>query len=91
MEVFTRNRTEGRFSSVDEKVSRDQESKRTEETIFVGDGQNSGIEGEFVMCEHIKEIGKEQSPDQVKAPPQKRRAVIRGKGLKNETKKRWRS
>ena len=33
--------------------------------------------GEFVVCEHIEEIGNEQSPAGVKAPPQKRRAVIR--------------
>ena len=36
-----------------------------------------GMEGEFVVCEQIEEIGQEQSPARVKAPPQKRRAVIR--------------
>ena len=29
------------------------------------------------MCEHTKEIEKEQNPSQAKAPPHKRRAVIR--------------
>ena len=48
-------------------------AKGTEETIVVGDGENSG---EFVVCEQIKEIEKEQSHSQAKAPPQKRRAVI---------------
>ena len=33
-------------------------AKGTEETIVVGDGENSGMEEEFVVCEHIKEIEK---------------------------------
>ena len=52
-------------------------AKGTEETIVVGDGENSGMEEEFVVCEHIEEIEEEQSPLQAKAPPQKSRAVIR--------------
>ena len=51
-------------------------AKGTEETSVVGDGENSGMEEEFVVCEQIKEIEKEQSHSQAKAPPQKRRAVI---------------
>ena len=50
-------------------------AKGTEETIVVGDGENSGMEEEFVVCEHIEEIEKEQSHSQAKAPPQKRRAL----------------
>ena len=36
-----------------------------------------GMEGEFVVCDLIEGIGKEQNAARVKAPPQKRRAVIR--------------
>ena len=57
------------------------------------------MEEEFVVCEQIKEIEKEQSHSQAKAPPQKRRAVIRVESADTqdhvleeiETKKRWRS
>ena len=31
----------------------------------------------IVVCEHVQEMGKQQSPAQVKAQPKKRRAVIR--------------
>ena len=77
MEVSTKNEAEGKCSSVDEEVSRNQESKGTEGSTSVGDDHNSGMAGEFVVCEQIEEIGNEQSPARVKAPPQKRRAVIR--------------
>ena len=70
MEVSTKNKTEGTFSSVDEDVSRKQESKGTEETASAGDDHNSRMEGESLMCEHSEEIGKEQSPARVEAPPQ---------------------
>ena len=50
---------EGTFSSVDEEVSLDQESKGTEGTISNGDDHNAGMEGEFVVCEQSEEIGKE--------------------------------
>ena len=92
MEVSTRNETEGKFSSVYEEVSRNQERKGMEETILI------------VVCEHVQEMGKQQSPAQVKAQPKKRRAVIRvesaetqdyvsePQGLRErDTKKRWRS
>ena len=84
MVVSTRNGTEGNFLSVDEEVSRNPEGKGAEETIYVGDGQNSGMKGELVVCEHIGETGKQQSPTQVKAPPQKRRAVIRVKSAETQ-------
>ena len=38
---------------------------------------NSGMEGEFVVCELVEGFAKEQKPARVKTPPQKRRAVIR--------------
>ena len=56
---------------MDEEVGRNQESKGTEGTTSIGDDHNSGMEGEFVVCEHIEEIEKEQSLARVKAPPQK--------------------
>ena len=59
------------MSSVDEEVGRNQESEGTEGTTSIGDDHNSGMEGEFIVCEHIEEIGKEQSPARAKAPPQK--------------------
>ena len=77
MEVSTKNEAAGKVSWVDEEVSRNPESKGTEETTSVGDDHNSRMEGEFVVCEHVEEIGKEKSPARVEAPPQKRRAVIR--------------
>ena len=77
MEVSTNNKAEGKLSSVDGEVGRNQESKGTEGTASIGDGRDSGMEGEFVVCEHFEEIGKEQSPARVKAPLQKRRAVLR--------------
>ena len=94
MEVSTQNGTEGISSSVDEEVSRNQESKqRNGGTTSVGDDHNSWMEREFVVCEHVEEIGKEQSPARVEAPPQKRRAAIRvesaRKVFKRETKKKW--
>ena len=61
-------------------------SKGTEETIFVGDGQNYGMEVEFVVCERVEEIGKEQKSTQVKAPPQTRRAVIRVESAETQDK-----
>ena len=78
MDVSTKNEAEvGTFSLVDEEASRNQESKGTEETTAVGDDHNSRMEEGFVVCEHIEEMWKERSPARVKAPPQKRRAVIR--------------
>ena len=77
MEVSAKNEAEGKVSSVDEEVGRNQGSKGAEEATAVGDDHNSRMEGKFVVCEQIEENGKEQSPARVKAPPQTRKAVIR--------------
>ena len=37
----------------------------------------SAMERELVVCEQTEEVGKEQSPARVDAPPQKRREVVR--------------
>ena len=58
-------------------VSPNQESKGREGTASIGVDHDSGMEGEFVVCEHIEDIERERSPARVKAPPLKRRAVIR--------------
>ena len=51
MEVSTRNRAEGKFPAVDEEVRRNQESKGKKETIVVGGGRSSGMEGVSVVSE----------------------------------------
>ena len=63
--------------SMEEAVNRIQESKGVEEVTAMKDVQSTEMEGGFVMCEHTEEIGEEQRPARIKAPPQKRRAVIR--------------
>ena len=73
-EASTKIGTEGQFSSGDEEVSRHQESKGTEGITSVGVDQDFCLEGEFVVCEHIAHIGKEQSPARVKAAPQKKKS-----------------
>ena len=50
-----------------------QKSKDVEEVTAVKDAQSTEVEGGFVACE----IGGELQPVRVKAPPQKRRTVIR--------------
>ena len=62
MEVSTRNGAEGKFHLWTRMFIGIRKAKETEETSVVGDGENSGMEEEFVVCEHIKEIEKEQSP-----------------------------
>ena len=52
VEVSTTNGAEGNYPSVDEDVRRNQEGKETEETILVGDGQNSGMKG-ILSCANI--------------------------------------
>ena len=47
MEVSTKIEAEGQFSSVDEEVRRNQQSKGTVGTASIGDDHNSGMEGEF--------------------------------------------
>ena len=75
MEVSTKNEAEGNCSSVDEEVSRNQESKGTEGSTSVGDDHNSGMARESLSCVNtLKKLGTSRVP---KAPPQKRRAVIR--------------
>ena len=71
MEVSTKNEAEGNGGC------RNQESNGTEETTAVEYEHGSGMEGEFVVWECVEESGKEQSPARVKAPPQKRRTMIR--------------
>ena len=90
-------------SEVDEKVlpleealDCSQESQGIEDVTAVKAAQRTEMEGGFVMCE----ITGEQQPVRVKAPPQKRRAVIRwnqrrrrttlhsSKGLKNLVKEK---
>ena len=58
---------------MEEAVDCSQESKRIEEVTAGKHAPSTEMEGGFVMCE----IGGEQQPVRVKAPPQKRRAVIR--------------
>ena len=61
-------------------VSGRRKSKGTDETVAVGDGRSSEMEGDFLLCEvggHPKNTEEEQRPLQDKAPPQKRRAVTR--------------
>ena len=55
MWVSTRIGTEAKFSSVDEEVSRNRESKGTEETILVEDGQNYGMEGQWRCPPKVKQ------------------------------------
>ena len=55
------------------------------------------------MCKHTEEFGGEQSPARIKAPPQKRRSVVRvesaeaqdyvsrQQGLEEIVQKRWKS
>ena len=43
----------------------------------VEDDQDLGMEEECVVCEHAEEVGQEESAARVRAPPQKRRAVMR--------------
>ena len=52
VEVSSRSGAEGKFPPADEDVRRNQASKGTEETTSVGDDHDSGMEGEFVVCEH---------------------------------------
>ena len=54
MEVSAKNEAEGQFSSVDKEVSRNQESTGTVGITSVGDDHDSGMEGEFVVCEHVE-------------------------------------
>ena len=60
------------------------ESKGTKGTASIGDDFELGMEGDFVVCEHLEEFGGEQSPTRIKAPPQKRRAVIRVESVETQ-------
>ena len=65
--------TEGNLPSVEESDRR--KSKGTDETVAVGGGHSSEMEGAFLLCEvggHHKVTENEQRPVQAKAPPQKR-------------------
>ena len=65
--VYQKKESEGKFSLVDEEVSRTQESKGTEETSSFGSEHNSRMEGEFVVCEQIEEIGTAESGESKRA------------------------
>ena len=56
-----------------------QKSKDVEEVTAVKAAQSTEVEGGFVACE----IERELPPVRVKAPPQKRRAVIRVESAAN--------
>ena len=62
MEVSTKNNAEGKVSSVNEEVCRNQGSKGNEETTAVGDVRHSGMEGALVVCEHVEEVGERTGP-----------------------------
>ena len=62
---------------MEEAVDRSKESRGIEEVAAVKDVQGTGMEGGFVMCERMGEVGEERQPVRVKAPVWKRRAVIR--------------
>ena len=75
-------------------------AKGTEETIVVGDGEHSGMEEEFVVCEHIKEIEKRAASFASQSAAAKKKSSD-SCGIcetqdhvleeRDETKKRWRS
>ena len=53
---------------MEEAVDRSQERKGIEEFAAVKDVQSTGMEGGFVMCERMGEVGEERQPVRVKAP-----------------------
>ena len=67
-----------------EAANRSQESKGFEEVTAMKDAQSTEMEGGLVMCEHRRNCGEEQSPARIKAPPQKKRAVIRLESAETE-------
>ena len=65
---------------MDGAVDRSQNRKRSEEVTVGNDAPSTEVEGGFVMCE----IGGEQQPVRVKAPPQKRRVVARAESAETQ-------
>ena len=73
MEMSAKSEAEEKVLPMEEAVDCSQENEGIKEVTVVKDVQSTGMEGGYVMCE----IGGEQQPVSVKAPPQKRRVVIR--------------
>ena len=77
MEMPAKSEAEEKVLPMEEGVDCSQARKGIEEVTAVKDVQSTEMEGGYVMCEHIGEVGEEQQPVRGKAPPQKRTAVTR--------------
>ena len=77
MDTDAKSEAEEKVLPMEEAVDCSEENNGTKGVTVVKDVHSTEMEGRYVMFEHTGEVGEEQQPVRVKAPPQKRRAVIR--------------